>query len=142
MDHTNKINGFNVRVYGICIKDKHILLLEEPFMGKELTKFPGGGLEFGEGTVDCLKREFEEELNLVVKAVKPYYIQEDYVPTLAKNNLQIVLLYFLVEYEHWDSFQILDSKITNVFWHDLSKDCPLVLPIDQKVYEKLQKDFL
>ena len=26
-----------------------------------VTKFPGGGMEFGEGTIDCIKRECMEE---------------------------------------------------------------------------------
>ena len=53
---------FIIRVYGIYIDpDKGILVSDELVNGKYITKFPGGGLEFGEGTIDCLKREMVEE---------------------------------------------------------------------------------
>ena len=55
---------FNLRVYGILINDqKQVLVSDEYIRGKHYTKFPGGGLEFGEGTRDCLAREFMEEMN-------------------------------------------------------------------------------
>ena len=59
------MNLFNIRVYGILINDKKQVLVSDEFIrGSYYTKFPGGGLEFGEGTRDCLKREFKEEMNL------------------------------------------------------------------------------
>ncbi|MDQ6756651.1 MAG: NUDIX domain-containing protein, partial [Bacteroidota bacterium] len=59
---------FNIRIYGILINEqKQILVTDEIVRGKYITKFPGGGLEKGEGTRDCLKREFMEEMNLKVE---------------------------------------------------------------------------
>ena len=50
---------FNIRVYGICINERQeVLLSDESYRDLHFTKFPGGGLGFGEGTIDCLKREF------------------------------------------------------------------------------------
>jgi hypothetical protein len=50
------MHRFNLRVYGIVINDKkQILVADEYIRGGFYTKFPGGGLEFGEGTRDCLK---------------------------------------------------------------------------------------
>ena len=47
---------FNIRVYGILINDRNELLVsDELIKGLQFTKFPGGGLEWGEGTMDCLK---------------------------------------------------------------------------------------
>ena len=44
---------FNIRVYGILINDaKQVLVSDEYIRGTYITKFPGGGLEFGEGTRD------------------------------------------------------------------------------------------
>ena len=52
---------FSVRVYGIYVKDKRYVLVSDEFIGKRfLTKFPGGGVEFGEGTIEALKREWQE----------------------------------------------------------------------------------
>jgi len=62
------MNRFNVRVYGILINEKKQVLVSDEFIrGNYYTKFPGGGLEFGEGTRDCLKREFKEEMDLDVE---------------------------------------------------------------------------
>ena len=59
---------FNVRVYGLLINEnKQVLVSDEYIRGDYITKFPGGGLEFGEGTRDCLKREFMEEMTLDVR---------------------------------------------------------------------------
>ena len=55
---------FNVRVYGILINESDELLVsDELIKGIQFTKFPGGGLEWGEGIQSCLEREFMEELN-------------------------------------------------------------------------------
>ncbi|MFN5439619.1 MAG: NUDIX hydrolase, partial [Bacteroidota bacterium] len=41
---------FNIRVYGILISDDNQVLVSDEFIrGNYYTKFPGGGLEFGEG---------------------------------------------------------------------------------------------
>ena len=59
---------FTIRVYGILINEhKQVLVSDELIRGMYITKFPGGGLELGEGTRDCLKREFMEEMNLNVE---------------------------------------------------------------------------
>jgi len=55
---------FVIRVYGLIINaNKEVLISDEYVLKTYMTKFPGGGLEFGEGTIDCLKREFREECN-------------------------------------------------------------------------------
>ena len=56
---------FNVRVYGVLLDKANRLLVSDEFIrGNYFTKLPGGGLEFGEGTRDCLKRELKEELGI------------------------------------------------------------------------------
>jgi len=61
-----------LRVYGILINEnKQVLVSDEFIRGHYYTKFPGGGLEFGEGTRDCLKREFKEEMDLSVAVEDP-----------------------------------------------------------------------
>jgi hypothetical protein len=48
---------FNIRGYGLFIHKGRILVTDEFRMDQFLTIFPGRGLHFGEGTIDCLKRE-------------------------------------------------------------------------------------
>lgn len=142
MNDIGRIDGFNIRVYGICIYNNQLLTLVEPFAGNIVQKLPGGGLEFGEGPIDCLIREFKEELNAAITVRQPFYIQEHYVPTLAKNNKQIVMLYFLVEMSDISSLSILDSNIQKVEWVPISEHCPLSLPVDRIVYKKITELYL
>ena len=63
-----------VRVYGIWINDdSQILLSDEYYDGAYFTKFPGGGLELGEGVLDCLKREWKEELGVEIENIRHFY---------------------------------------------------------------------
>ncbi|HEY8915013.1 MAG TPA: NUDIX domain-containing protein, partial [Chitinophaga sp.] len=65
---------FNVRVYGIMINEqKQVLVSDEYIRGGYYTKFPGGGLEFGEGTLECIIREWQEELSQQVEVVEHIY---------------------------------------------------------------------
>ncbi len=49
---------FTIRVYGLFTNDQNEILITDEFqLNTQMTKFPGGGLHFGEGTMDCLKRE-------------------------------------------------------------------------------------
>ena len=88
---------FNVRVYGILIKDNNELLLSYEFVkGNYYTKFPGGGLEMGEGTRDCLKREFEEEMNISVEIGEHFYTTDFYQQSAFNANDQIISIYYMV----------------------------------------------
>ena len=79
-------NRFNIRVYGVLKNlENEILVTDEFIRGKEYTKFPGGGLEFGEGTRDCLKREFLEEANLRVE-VGDHLYTTDFFPQKKPAN--------------------------------------------------------
>lgn len=89
---------FNVRVYGILINDrKQILVSDEYIRGQFITKFCGGGLEFGEGTIDCLKREFIEEMNLKVDVVRHFYTTDFFQVSAFNPEHQIVSIYYIVQ---------------------------------------------
>ena len=88
---------FNVRVYGLLINAKdQILLSYELIRGKYYTKFPGGGLEFGEGTIDGLKREFSEEMNLSIEVKDHFYTTDFYQQSAFNPNDQIISIYYYV----------------------------------------------
>jgi 8-oxo-dGTP diphosphatase len=88
---------FNVRVYGVFILDGSLLISDEFIHGKEISKLPGGGLEFGEGTMECLVREFKEELKLSVKVKNHFYTTDFFVCSAFNPNSQVVSIYYEVE---------------------------------------------
>jgi len=88
---------FNVRVYGIIIDDQNrVLISDERTQNVSFTKFPGGGLEYGEGLVDALKREFIEECNLKIEIVRHIYTTDFYEKS-SFNNSQIISIYYQVK---------------------------------------------
>ena len=89
---------FNLRVYGILInQENQILVSDEYIRGKYYTKFPGGGLEIGEGTRDCLKREFKEEMDLLVEVGAHLYTTDYYQQSAFNPEQQIISIYYYVE---------------------------------------------
>lgn len=129
---------FNVRVYGIRIQDGQLLVNEEMIRGERVIKFPGGGLDWGEGTIDCLKREWKEELDLDIEVLEHFYTT-DFFQHSAYDDSQVISIYYLVAASP-------DDDIINyvpgerTYWMDL-KDVNagiFTLPIDKKVGSMLQ----
>lgn len=86
---------FSLRVYGILINEnKQVLVSDELIRGSYITKFPGGGLEFGEGTRDCLRREFLEEMNLKVEVGDHIYTTDYFQMSAFHTHLQIISIYY------------------------------------------------
>ena len=89
--------SFNIRVYGVLVNgQKQVLVSDEYIRGNYYTKFPGGGLELGEGTRDCLKREFKEEMNLEVEIGEHLYTTDFYQESAFNPAHQIISIYYLV----------------------------------------------
>ncbi len=86
---------FNIRVYGILMNEKkQVLVSDEYIRGNYYTKFPGGGLEFGEGTRDCLKREFKEEMDLDVEIGDHIYTTDFFQMSAFNPEHQIISIYY------------------------------------------------
>ena len=149
---------FNVRVYGILINDqRQVLVSDEFFRGEYYTKFPGGGLEFGEGTRDCLKREFKEEMDLEVEVGEHIYTTDYFQLSAFNPSHQIISIYYFANaleaikcplrtavfdfderqlgvYEQTgeiETFRFID-------WEDFGPD-KVTLPIDKIVSEMVKK---
>lgn len=89
---------FNIRVYGILINEQNqVLVSDEWIRGQFITKFCGGGLEQGEGTIQCLQREFMEEMNLPVEITSHFYTTDFYQQSAFDTSQQIVSIYYLVK---------------------------------------------
>ena len=87
----------SVRVYGILMNEaKQVLVSDEYIRGEYFTKFPGGGLDVGEGTRDCLKREFMEEMNLDVSIGEHIYTTDFFQISAFNSAHQILSIYYAV----------------------------------------------
>ncbi|MEI8278137.1 MAG: NUDIX domain-containing protein [Bacteroidota bacterium] len=133
---------FNIRVYGILLHNNKILVNEELIKGNKFIKFPGGGMEMGEGTIDCLKREWMEELSLDIEVLDHFYTT-DYFQQSAFDGSQIISIYYWVT-----SNSSLDNIANNIdgeitYWLDIYELKPdtFSLPIDKKVGQMLMTLF-
>ena len=66
-----------LRVYGFLINDSsQVLIAVERYQGIPMVKFPGGGVNWGEGHRDALIREFKEELYISIKVKNKIYFND------------------------------------------------------------------
>lgn len=133
---------FNIRVYGILInQNKEILVLDETRNGYSFTKFPGGGLEWGEGFKECLEREFEEELGLKVNVSELFYLNDDFVVSAFQPLDQLFSVYYLISLiGETKIVQKTDSEVPRwISLHHIQED-DLTFPIDKRVLIKLKKE--
>lgn len=137
-----KIDTFNIRVYGLLVHNQSLLIIKEPYAGEILYKLPGGGLEFGESLIDGLKRELKEELDLDLCAARHFYTQEDFMVSRFRANEQLLLIYFLIEVDNIQDLKKRDPSIDEIMWIPLNelKTQHVNLPTDQLVIERFLKE--
>ena len=143
---------FNIRVYGLLINEqKQVLVSDELIRGSYITKFPGGGLEFGEGTRNCLQREFMEEMNLQVEIGDHIYTTDYFQLSAFNPEHQIISIYYFAKALEEIKVPLRDkpfdfdeeqlkvyeaTKETETFrfvdWHEFSPES-VTLPIDKIV---------
>lgn len=154
------MNRFNIRVYGILLNEqKQVLVSDELIRGSYITKFPGGGLEFGEGTRDCLQREFMEEMNLRVNITGHIYTTDYFQMSAFNPEHQIISIYYFAEALEAITVPLRDkpfdfdeqqlkvyeaTRETETFrfidWHQFSPDS-VTLPIDKIVAGMIKESF-
>jgi 8-oxo-dGTP diphosphatase len=138
---------FNIRVYGLYVNpENEILVTDESYNDHFFTKFPGGGLEWGEGTIDCLKREFIEEFNTEIEVLSHFYTTDFFQVSAFHHSDQVISIYYLIDLD-------IISLRHNIFLTDSSEEVrfipisklgedDLTFPIDKKVVELIKKRFL
>src|ERR1044071_6304790 len=90
--------AFNVRVYGLLFNERNeVLVADETYGDRSFTKFPGGGLEWGEGTIGCLKREFHEELGIEVEVGELFYLTDFFQQSAFHADHQLISIYYTVK---------------------------------------------
>ena len=93
-----KPEAFTIRVYGVLTDEvKGVLVSDEQEQGRRFTKFPGGGLELGEGTKDCLRREWREELGQEISVTDHLYTTDFFQPSAFHADRQVISIYYFVQ---------------------------------------------
>lgn len=147
------IKHFVVRVYGIFIKsNKEILISDEFQLDMKMTKFPGGGMHFGEGTIDCLKREAIEEFGQEIEVLEHFYTTDYFQPAYFYDDYQLLSIYYLAKFTEPVRFKIsakpfdfaeLKNGNMSFRWVPLQNisEKDMTFPVDKKVVEMLKRRF-
>ena len=113
---------FNVRVYfllvagaseaslgqgvaGLTAEDE-VLVSDEVIAGRNCTKWPGGGLEFGEGPRDCALREAREELGQDIVLGPLVHATGTFVRSAWRPEEQVLCHYYLARLDEPPGFPI------------------------------------
>jgi 8-oxo-dGTP diphosphatase len=150
--------SITLRVYGVLLNEqRQVLVSDEYIRGNYYTKFPGGGLETGEGTRDCLVREFMEELNLRINTGEHIYTTDYFQPSAFNPAHQILSIYYFAhplepiqvplrtnafefddaQLEHYEKHRQVET-FRFIDWTEFTADC-LTLPIDKQVARMLKE---
>ncbi len=144
------MNSFTIRVYGLLInKNKQVLISDEFRDGFPFTKFPGGGLEFGEGINSALMREYREEMELDITVESLFYVNDHLQISAFNNQMQLISFYYFVttnEIENltFDAYEIpLKKNGEKQRWYPINKHLEdlLTFPLDKIVASKLNEMF-
>lgn len=143
------LSDFNVRVYGILETESGVLISDEIKGGTKMTKFPGGGLEFGEGLEDALIREYKEELNIEIVVGQLIYINDFLQISSFDKKDQLLCVYYkvkqvcntVIETVNFP-FEKLNSDKQCFRWLNKSEliEDDFTYPIDKVIAEKLRNE--
>ncbi len=143
------LSAFNIRTYAILhsVKRNAILISAEQYGTYQLTKFPGGGLEFNEGPQECIIREFQEEFNLQItkKELTPFYFTQHCYPSFLDNGDQVILLYYkydfdakpIQQFNERETYQLNQEFQVGEYWMPIhtKNGQALSSPADQECYD-------
>lgn len=142
------MKNFNLRTYAIIINEsREVLVSDEMRFGRAFTKFPGGGLEWGEGLADGLKREIQEELGLDAEIGDLFYVNEFFQRSGFRKDDQLISFYYRISTIDVTSISVTEHEVPlkeegeKFRWVSLSaiSEEMMTFPIDQVVVTELKK---
>ncbi|MAZ96347.1 MAG: hypothetical protein CMP53_02355 [Flavobacteriales bacterium] len=122
-----KMIAFNARCYAIIkSQNNRVLVMKERWHGVDLQKFPGGGLELGEGLLECISREIEEEFRYSQTLEYVHcFTPTDCFSSRFKPREQLLLNYFTnTEAAQEDQWELIanDENLLGIQWLELTKE--------------------
>lgn len=109
------MNALTLRVYGLLIHNGQILVSDELIKGQRITKFPGGGLEFGEGLKDCLVREVREEMGIEALDPHHFYTTDFFQQSSFHSSpMQVVSVYYTFRVADPDAIPVVQVPFTGI----------------------------
>jgi len=143
------ITHFNIRVYGLIINsDNQLLVTDEYCAGMFMTKFPGGGLEFGEGLTEALKREFLEECSEEIDVTGHFYTTDFFQVSAFNTAAQLISVYYTAKFSGAPQLMFAtyareglemvdDSQVFRWISLDTLSEDDLTWPVDKFVVSRL-----
>ena len=147
---TNQPKLYNIRVYAVIVNEHdQVLLSKETRSGFPMTKFPGGGHEFGEGLKESLQRELKEEMGVLVEVGELFYVNDFSQVSAFNENHQLISFYYRVESARFESlelskFPLSSNENVRPFWmsiNDVEVD-DITFPVDKKVITMLKESLI
>jgi len=139
---------FTIRAYGLLLHEGNVLVADQLIKGRRITKFPGGGLEYGEGLKDCLVREIKEELDVRVVSIEHLYTTDFFQQSIFHERpMQVIAVYYTFSIEDPGAIRLLSAPFAfsdqqqkeGFRWLKLehAREEDMSLPIDRHVLRML-----
>ncbi|MFO7924775.1 MAG: NUDIX domain-containing protein [Bacteroidales bacterium] len=129
-----------------------VLLSDEYRFNMCMTKFPGGGMKFGEGPEDCMRREAIEEFGQPVEILNHFYTTGFYQKAMFFQSHQLISIYYRIKPTGKIKFHISDKPFDfpadtegsqSFRWQNIKtlKAEELSFPVDRFVAGMLQEQY-
>lgn len=142
---------YTIRVYMLIVNERlEILLSDEYQLDMKMVKFPGGGMEYGEGSIDCLQREAMEEFGQSLANIRHFYTTDYYQKALFFDDHQLISIYYLADLTRQLRIRVSDRPFDfpelingqqSFRWVSLKdiQEKDLTFPVDRKVIGLLKR---